>query len=123
MSYLTDRKRATGLGSSKSGTAHHWQMMIGSTALIILVPLFVYVLGSAIGLAYEDAIAHFARPFNAIVTGLTITVGLIHFRHGVQIMLEDYVHGHTRTYLIAGAACLSYGLIAVALFALARIAL
>ncbi len=123
MSYLTDRKRATGLGSSKSGTAHHLQTMIGAVALALLVPLFVYAFGSAIGLSYEDAIAHFAKPFNAIITGLTITVAMMHFRHGVQIMLEDYVHGHTRTYLIAGAACLSYGTIAVALFALARIAL
>ena len=123
MSFLTDRKRANGLGSSKSGTAHHMQTMIGATGLAVLVPLFVFVFGSAIGLSYEDALAHFARPFNAIVTGLTFTVAMMHFRHGVQIMLEDYVHGHTRTYLIAGAACLSYTIIAVALFSLARIAL
>ena len=123
MAFMTDRKRATGLGSAKSGTAHHWQMMIGSIALVLLVPLFVFVLGAAIGGTHEEVVAHFARPFNAIVTALTITVGFIHFRHGVQIMLEDYVHGHARTWMIAGAACLSYGAIAVALFALARIAL
>ena len=49
MSYLTDRKRATGLGSAKSGAAHHWSMTISSVALLVLIPLFVFTFGSALG--------------------------------------------------------------------------
>ena len=33
MRYLTDRKRATGLGSAKTGTAHFWAMKVSSAAL------------------------------------------------------------------------------------------
>ena len=42
MRYLTDRKRAIGLGSAKSGTAHFWSMKVSSVALLILVPLFCF---------------------------------------------------------------------------------
>ncbi|MGB1360444.1 MAG: succinate dehydrogenase, partial [Paracoccaceae bacterium] len=36
MRYLTDRKRATGLGSAKTGTAHFWAMKVSSAALLVL---------------------------------------------------------------------------------------
>ena len=41
MRYLTDRKRAQGTGSGRQGTHHHWQMMVSSILLVVLVPLFV----------------------------------------------------------------------------------
>ena len=39
--YLTDRKRAIGMGSSKSGTEHLWSMALSASALLLLVPLFL----------------------------------------------------------------------------------
>ncbi|MDG1240449.1 MAG: succinate dehydrogenase, partial [Planktomarina sp.] len=38
MAFLTDRKRASGLGVAKKGTEHFWGMTISSAALLILVP-------------------------------------------------------------------------------------
>ena len=43
MRYLTDRKRATGMGSAKSGTAHFWAMKVSAVGLLVLIPLFVVV--------------------------------------------------------------------------------
>jgi succinate dehydrogenase / fumarate reductase membrane anchor subunit len=40
MAFLTDRKRASGLGAAKTGTEHFWGMTISSAALLILVPVF-----------------------------------------------------------------------------------
>ena len=123
MAYLTDRKRAEGLGSAKSGTEHHWQMMVSSVALCVLIPLFIFTFGAALGGTYEEALAYYARPFPAIVAVLTLLVGWVHFRGGVQVMLEDYTHGFTRKALIIGMACLSYAAAATGVFAIARIAL
>lgn len=123
MAFLTDRKRAAGLGSAKSGTAHHWGMTVSAVALAVLVPLFVFTFGCILGSSHAEVVAYYSRPFPAIIAALTITVGLIHFKNGAQIMLEDYVQGATRKLLIIGTTCLSYALIATALFALARIAL
>jgi len=123
MRYLTDRKRASGMGSAKSGTAHFWAMKVSSVALLILIPLFVYTFGSMLGAPHAEVMATFARPFPAIVAGLTLIVGFKHFNDGAQTMIEDYVHGTTQKAVIIAVTCLSYGAAATGLFAIAKIAL
>ncbi len=123
MAYLTDRKRAVGLGSAKTGTEHHWQMMVSSVALLGLIPLFLFTFGGIVGAPYAEVVAYYSRPFPAIVAGLTFVVGFIHFKQGVQVLIEDYVHGFARKALIIGMICLSYAAAATGLFAIARIAL
>jgi succinate dehydrogenase / fumarate reductase membrane anchor subunit len=123
MSYLTDRKRATGMGSAKSGTAHHWSMTLSSAALLLLVPLFVFTFGPMLGEPHEVVTAYFARPFPAIVAALTIVVGFHHFRGGVQILIEDYVHGLAQKIALVAMTCISYAAMAVGLYAIIRLAL
>ncbi|UWR49487.1 succinate dehydrogenase, hydrophobic membrane anchor protein [Phaeobacter inhibens] len=123
MRYLTDRKRAVGMGAAKSGTAHHWSMQVSSIGLLILVPLFVFTFGSALGGSYEEITAYYARPFPALVALLTIWVGMMHFKSGAQIMIEDYVHGFTGRLTIILVTCLSYAVAAVSAYALIRLAL
>ncbi len=123
MRYLTDRKRATGMGSAKTGTEHFWAMKKSSMALLILVPLFVFTFGPMVGEAHADVIAYFSRPFPALVAALTIVVGFMHFKDGVQTLIEDYVHGPSQQIWIVGMICLSYAAAATGVFAIARIAL
>jgi succinate dehydrogenase / fumarate reductase membrane anchor subunit len=123
MAFLTDRKRAMGLGSAKSGTAHHWSMTISSVALLILLPLFVFTFGAVLGGSYEEILAYYGRPFPAIVAALTILVSFKHFNDGVQTLLEDYVHGLSQKVAIIVMTCISYGAAAVGIFAIARLAL
>ena len=95
MSYMTDRKRAEGLGSAKSGTDHF----------------------------YDEVVAYYSKPFPAIVAGLTFVVGWVHFKSGAQTMIEDYSHGTARHVAIIAVTCISYAAIAAGLFALVRLAL
>ena len=123
MRYLTDRKRAAGLGSAHHGPDHHWHMIVSSVALCGLVPLFVFTFGAALGGTYEEALAYYSRPFPAIIALLTMLVGWYHFKGGVQALIEDYTGGFTRKALIIGMTCLSYAAAAASVFAIARIAL
>ncbi|MEO9650850.1 MAG: succinate dehydrogenase, hydrophobic membrane anchor protein [Roseobacter sp.] len=123
MSYLTDRKRAVGMGSAKSGTEHHWSMTLSSGALLVLIPLFVFTVGPMIGASYEEVTAYFARPFPAVVSGLTIFVTFKHFAGGVQALIEDYVHGLAQKIAIISMICVSYGAMAFGLYAIVRLAL
>jgi len=123
MAFLTDRKRAEGWGSAKSGTRHFWSMKVSSVALLFLIPLFVFTFGSILGGTYEEVTAAFTRPFPAIVAGLTVIVAFKHFNEGFQTLIEDYVHGAMEKVLIIGMTCLTYGAIATGLFAIARMAL
>ena len=123
MAYLTDRKRAEGMGSAKSGTAHHWSMMVSSVGLAILIPLFIFTFGPILGASHAEVVDYFARPFPAIVAGLTIAASMMHFKGGVQVLIEDYVHGMARKVTIILMICLSYAIAATGIFAIARIAL
>jgi succinate dehydrogenase / fumarate reductase membrane anchor subunit len=123
MAFLTDRKRAIGLGSAKSGTEHFWSMKVSSVGLLVLVPLFVFTFGRILGSDHEAVTAYFAQPFPAIVAILTIIVTFVHFKNGVQTLIEDYVHGMAEKVAIIAMTCLSYGAIAVGVFAIARLAL
>jgi succinate dehydrogenase / fumarate reductase, membrane anchor subunit len=119
MRYLTDRKRADGKGASHTGTAHHWSMQTSAVGLAFLVPSWIYVFGSTLGLG-RDA---FAQPFPAILTALVIFVGMRHFAKGASMMIEDYSKGSTRKILIIFVVSLSYVITATGLFALIKIAL
>ncbi|MFN3938480.1 MAG: succinate dehydrogenase, hydrophobic membrane anchor protein [Gemmobacter sp.] len=123
MRFLTDYKRAVGKGAARAGTEHHWSMQVSAVGLALLVPAFVYVLGSALGRGHAEVVAIFARPFPAIVTALVLVVGMQHFRKGATIMIEDYARGLNRKALVIAVTVLSWGTIATGLFALARIAL
>ncbi len=123
MAFLTDRKRAVGLGAAKTGTEHLWSMTVSSAALLVLVPLFVFTFGAVLGSDYDTVMAYYSRPFPAIVAILTLGVGFHHFAMGARTMIEDYVHGLARKVAIIAVTCVSYTAIAAALFAIARIAL
>lgn len=123
MRYLTARKRAEGKGSSQTGTEHHWRMQVSAVGLALIVPTFLYIFGTALGSSHEDVLATFARPLPAILTALVLVVGLLHFRNGAQIMIEDYWHGSTRKIILMFTTAFTYGLTATGLFALAKMAL
>ena len=122
MAFMTDRKRATGLGSAKEGTHHYWSMQVSSVALLILCPLFLFTFGPMLGEPYTDVTTYFARPMPALIAALTIVVGMMHFKNGSQVLIEDYSDGLTRKLLIIGTTCLSYAVAATGLFAIARLA-
>ena len=123
MSYMTDLKRAVGHGSAREGTRRHWGMTKSSVALLFLTPFFVFTFGPMLGRPHGEVVAYFSQPFPAIIAGLFIAVGFMHFKNGIQMVVEDYVHGTAREYTIVVTTCLSYGAAAVGLFAIAKIAL
>ena len=123
MSYMTAMKRAVGHGSAREGTTRHWSMTKSSVALLVLTPLFLLTFGPMLGEPHADVVAYFARPFPAIIAGLMIVAGFMHFKTGIQMVIEDYVHGTAREYTIIATTCLSYAAAATAIYALARLAL
>jgi len=122
MKFITDRKRAIGMGSAKSGTGHFWAMKVSSVALLILIPLFVFTFGSVVGEDYNTVREYYSHPFPAIIAILTIIVSLEHFQSGAQVLIEDYVHGLSKKISIILVKCLSYGLMATGVFAVAKLA-
>lgn len=123
MAFLTDRKRALGLGASGQGTDHHWHMMVSSILLVVLAPFFIITFGIGLGGTYEEVLAYFARPFPAILTALSLIVGINHIKNEVHEAIEDYTGGMTRKLGLIATSAFCYTLIAAGLFALINIAL
>ena len=115
MRYLTDRKRASGLGSGREGTHHHWQMMVSSILLLPLVPILVILFGGALGGSHEEVLAY--------LMGLALIVIVVHLMREAHAAIEDYVHGTAGKLTLIATTAFSYTIIAAGLFAIARIAL
>lgn len=122
MSFLTDRARANNHGSAKEGTEHWWHQRLTAIALIPLGLLFIFPFAQALGDGYEAVTALYANPWHAIVAGLFIIVAFNHLRLGIQVVVEDYVHGAAgKTLLILNTLfCAAFAFAGV--FAVAKIA-
>jgi succinate dehydrogenase / fumarate reductase membrane anchor subunit len=123
MPYITDRKRVAGYGAAGTGTEHFWKVTISSVALVLLVPLFVFTFGFAVGQPWEEVVAYYSRPFPALVAALTLSVGWWHFAKGAHVLITDYTRGMTRKALIIAVHIVSYAAALAGLYALARLAL
>ena len=123
MRYLTDRKRAVGKGSARSGTEHHWSMTITATAMAFMVPTWIWIFGHTLGQSREVVVATFSQPFPAILTGLVLVVGMRHFAKGSTMMIEDYTRGTARKMALIFVYSLAAMILATGLYALIKIAL
>jgi len=123
MSYRTDLARVAGLGSAKEGTDHFWQQRVTAVALVILSPFFIFPFASHLGSSFEEVRAAYAHPFTAIVAALFVITAFVHLKLGLQVVIEDYIHGKgIRTALIIANTALCYAAAFTGLFAIAKIA-
>jgi len=122
MRYLTDRKRATGLGSARSGVGHFWEQRVSAIALAVLTPLFVFPLAYHLGDSYEAARAAYAHPVNAVIALAFFLTAFLHFVQGIQVVIEDYVHGRWEIVLIVTMRLVSALFALIAAFAILKIA-
>ncbi len=123
MSYITNRKRAEGLGSAKAGTQHFWHQRVTAIALLFLVPLFIFPFAYNLGDGYDAVRAAYAHPINAIVAIAFLATAWLHFFQGIQVVIEDYVHGRMELVLIIAMRLLAALFALVGVFAILKIAL
>jgi succinate dehydrogenase / fumarate reductase membrane anchor subunit len=89
----TPLARARGLGSAREGVHHWWAQRLTAIALIPLVVWFAISLVMLSGADYGMARAWIGSPLVMVLLILTIVIGLHHGQLGLQVVIEDYVHG------------------------------
>lgn len=121
MSYKTDSARVQGLGRAGEGVHHFWMQRVTSVALVPLTILFLIPFARALGGGHEALIATYGQFGHALTAILFIAVACWHFAIGIQVVIEDYVHGAARVVLLVLAKMFSVVLGAAGVLAVASI--
>ena len=105
--------RVRGLGAAKEGVGHWWAQRLTSLALI---PLTLWFAVSVAAMSWAGHVAVVAWVGSPLVAGLLILLIVATFHHtylGLQVVIEDYVHGEGAKLgllLLVRAACILLGL-------------
>lgn len=96
----TPLNKVRGLGSAHEGTDHFWKQRVTAFAN---VPLTLFLVVSIVLLAGKDhatVAAYIGSPLAALAfTALAISAA-IHMRLGMQVVIEDYIHGEALKVLL-----------------------
>ena len=93
MSLRSPLGRVRGLGSAKTGTDHFWVQRVTAVALVPLTLWFVYALLSLAGADYATVTTWLRSPVNAVLMLALIVATFHHMQLGLQVVIEDYIHG------------------------------
>lgn len=119
----TPLARVRGLGSAREGTEHFWRQRLTALANIPLILFFVGFLIAVNGADYAQVRAALANPFAGLVLVLVLISGLVHMRIGMQVIIEDYVHGEgAKLAMIALNTFFTIAVGVASIFALAKLA-
>ena len=124
MSLKTPLGQVRGLGSARSGTHHWWMQRVTAVLLVPLSLWFVFSVACLIGSDYETVVGWVASPTVAVALILYFAALFYHTQLGVQVVIEDYVHGPAIKLVSMYLMKLAHLVLAVAaILAVVRIAL
>ncbi|MEQ8320179.1 MAG: succinate dehydrogenase, hydrophobic membrane anchor protein [Rhodospirillales bacterium] len=85
--------RVRGLGASHEGAHHFWVQRITGIALVPLVIWFVLSASSVVGADLSTFKAWVGTHYNPVLLVMLIVAMFYHAQLGLQVVIEDYVHG------------------------------
>jgi len=122
MSLRSPLGRVLGHGAAKEGVHHWWVQRMTALALIPLGAWFVVSLLSLPAYDHATVQAWVAQTWTALLLVLFIALSAWHSKLGVQVVIEDYVHGGAKTLCLIVSTFAHTLVAAAAIFAVLKIA-
>jgi succinate dehydrogenase / fumarate reductase membrane anchor subunit len=122
MSLRSPLGRVLGHGAAKEGVHHWWVQRLTSIALIPLTVWFVISLVAMPSFEYETVRSWVSQSWTALLLILFIAIGTWHSKLGVQVVVEDYVHGGAKTLSLIISTFAHTLVAAAAIFAVLKVA-
>jgi succinate dehydrogenase / fumarate reductase, membrane anchor subunit len=97
MSLRSPLGKVLGLGTAKEGASHWWSQRVTAVGLALLGAWFVASLLHLGTFEYGAVTSWIAAPWNAALLSIFIGTLCYHSQLGVQVVIEDYVHGGLKT--------------------------
>ena len=92
-SMRTPLARVRNLGAAHSGTSDFWRQRVSAIAMILLLIPAIVIIMIMLGRNQAGAAQILGSPLIAIIVLLFIVASVWHMKIGMQVVIEDYVHG------------------------------
>ena len=92
------------LGAAGGGTEHFWRQRVTAAANVLLVAGFIIVLMATVGRPHAEVVAVLGSPLISAMLVLMLASVAIHMRLGIQVVIEDYIHGEALKIVLLVAA-------------------
>lgn len=89
----TPLKSVRRLGSAKEGADHFWQQRVTAVANVVLIAFLIALVLSLIGADHATVKRTLGNPLVSLGLLMLIISGIHHMRLGMQVIIEDYIHG------------------------------
>jgi succinate dehydrogenase / fumarate reductase membrane anchor subunit len=93
MTMRTPLKEVRRLGSAKEGADHFWTQRTTGAANLVLSIFAIVLAVNLTGADHATFKATIANPLVGLPLLLFLVSAAIHMRIGMQVIIEDYVHG------------------------------
>ena len=96
MSLRSDLGRVRGLGTAKEGVSHWWAQRLTAVALVPLSLWFVWSVIQLVGVDHAGFKLWLGEGANLVLMILFVGSLFYHMQLGIQVVIEDYVHGEAK---------------------------